>query len=136
MYLYFLKKHCFQKQYDFELATKLHWASLPSFLKWRYFYAEIISTGIQNKLIYIKLFHYLNEQKERIHIIIAFLWGFPGGSDGKESACNAGDQDSIPGWGRSPGGGNGNPLQYSCLENPMDRGVWWATVHGVAKSRT
>ena len=62
--------------------------------------------------------------------------GFPGGSDGKESACNAGDPGSIPGSGRSLGEGNGNPLQYSCLENPMDRGAWWATVHGVAKSRT
>ena len=57
--------------------------------------------------------------------------GFPGGSVGKESACNAGDPGSIPGWGRSPGEGNGYPLQYSCLENPMDRGAWWATVHGV-----
>ena len=62
--------------------------------------------------------------------------GFPGGSDSKESACNAGDLGSIPGLGRSPGGGHGNPFQYSCLENPMDRGVWWATVHGVAKSWT
>jgi len=52
---------------------------------------------------------------------------------GKESACQTGDTDLIPGWGRSPGGGNGNPLQYSCLENPMDRGAWWATVHGVTK---
>ena len=52
------------------------------------------------------------------------------------SASNAGDLDSIPGSGRSPGEGNGNPLQYSCLENPMDGGAWWATVHGVAKSRT
>ena len=55
---------------------------------------------------------------------------FPGGSDGKESACNAGDLGSIPGLGTSPGEGNGNPLQYSCLENPMDGGAWWATVHG------
>ena len=58
------------------------------------------------------------------------------GSNGKESACNAGDPSSIPWSGRSPGGRNGNPLQYSCLENPMDRGAWWATVHGVAKSQT
>ena len=58
------------------------------------------------------------------------------GSDSKASACNAGDPGSIPGSGRSLGEGNGNPLQYSCLENPMDRGAWWATVHGVAKSRT
>ena len=62
--------------------------------------------------------------------------GFPGGSDGKESTCNAGDLSSIPGSGKSPGGGNGNPLQYSYLDNPMDRGAWWATVHGVTKSRT
>ena len=55
--------------------------------------------------------------------------GIPGGSDGKESACNSGDLGSIPGSGRSPGEGKGYPLQYSCLENPMDRGAWWATVH-------
>ena len=61
---------------------------------------------------------------------------FPGGSEGKESTCNAGDSGSIPGLGRSAGEGTGNPFQYSCLENPMDRGAWWATVHGVAKSRT
>ena len=60
----------------------------------------------------------------------------PGGSEVKASTCNAGDLGSIPGSGRSPGEGNGNPLQYSCLENPMDGGAWWATVHGVAKSRT
>ena len=60
--------------------------------------------------------------------------GFPGGSDGRESACNAGDLGSIPGLGRSPGRGHSNPLQYSCLENPMDRGAWWAVVHGVTKS--
>ena len=59
--------------------------------------------------------------------------GFPSGSDGKESACNEGDLGSIPGSGRSPGEGNGYPLQYSCLGNPMDRGHWWATVHGVAE---
>ena len=62
--------------------------------------------------------------------------GFLGGSDGKASACNAGDPGSIPRLGRSPGEGNGNPLQYSCLENSMDGGAWWATVHGVAKSWT
>ena len=62
--------------------------------------------------------------------------GFPGGSDGKESACNAGDLGLIPGLGRSPGGEHGNLLQYSCLENPMEGGAWWARVQGVAKSRT
>ena len=59
---------------------------------------------------------------------------FPGSSDGKASAYNVGDLGSIPGSGRSPGEGNGNPLQYSCLENPMDGGAWWATVHGVTES--
>ena len=62
--------------------------------------------------------------------------GFPGGLDSEESAFNARDMGLIPGLGRSPGEGNGNPLQYSCLENPMDSGAWWATVHGVAKSQT
>ena len=63
-------------------------------------------------------------------------WGFLGGSDDKESASEAGDSGSIPGSGRSPEEGNGNPLQYSCLENPMDGRAWWAKVYGVAKSRT
>ena len=62
--------------------------------------------------------------------------GFPGGSEDKASTCNAGDPGLIPGLGRSPGEGNGNPLQYSCLENPVDRGAWQATVHGVASSQT
>ena len=61
---------------------------------------------------------------------------FPGGSEVKTSACNEGDLSSIPGLGRSPGEGNGNPLQYSCLGNPLDRGAWWATIHGVAKTWT
>ena len=60
---------------------------------------------------------------------------FPGGSDGKASAYNAGNLGLIPGLGRSLGEGNGNPLQYSCLENPMDRGVWQATVNGLARVR-
>ena len=60
---------------------------------------------------------------------------FPGGSEVKASACNVGDVGSIPGLGRSPGEGNGNALQYSCLENPKDGGAWWATVHGVSKSQ-
>ena len=68
------------------------------------------------------------------HHFIVFR-GFIDGSDGRESAYNVGDLGSIPGSGRSPGEGNGNPLQYSCLENFMDRGAWQATVHGVAKSR-
>ena len=63
------------------------------------------------------------------HIYQHYL-GFPGGAEVKASACNVGDLGLIPGSGRSPGEGNGNPLQYSCLENPMDGGDWWATVHG------
>ena len=59
--------------------------------------------------------------------------GFPGGSVVKNTPANVGDMGLIPGWGRSPGEGIGNLLQYSCLENPMDRGAWWATVHGVAR---
>ena len=64
------------------------------------------------------------------------FFGLPCGSVGKESNCNAGDLGVIPGLGRSPGGRHGNPLQYSCLENPMDRGAWQATVHVFAKSHT
>ena len=61
---------------------------------------------------------------------------FPGGSGGEVSVCNTGGLGSIHGLGISPGGGHGTPLQYSCLENPMDGGAWWDTVHGIAKSRT
>ena len=79
--------------------------------------------------------------------IRVFSWCFPGGSDGKESTCKAGDPGSIPGSGRSSGEGNGYPIQYSCLENSMDRGAWhamvhgdreawWVTVHVAAKSQT
>ena len=66
----------------------------------------------------------------------ALALGLPGGSESKEPAFSAEEPGSIPGWGRSPGEGNGNPLQYSCLENPMDREAWQATVHGVAGSKT
>ena len=65
---------------------------------------------------------------------VACIWGFPSSSDGKESACSAGDLGAIPGLERSPGEGHGNPLQISCLENPMDKGAWWATAHGVTES--
>ena len=67
------------------------------------------------------------------NVYIKAVWGFPWGLDDKESACNAGDPCSIPGLGRSPGEGNGNPLQFSSLENSMDRGAWWVTVHGVVE---
>ena len=64
-----------------------------------------------------------------------FTQGFPGGSQGKASACNGGGLGSIPGSGRSPGEGNGHPLKYFCLKNSMDGGAWWATVHGVTNSQ-
>ena len=70
-----------------------------------------------------------------IYLVISVL-GFPCGSVVKNLSANVGDMGLIPGSGRAPGGGNGNPLQYSCLGNPMDRGAWQATVHGIAKSRT
>ena len=76
----------------------------------------------------------------QVALLHSFLWLsnilFPGGSVVKNLPAMAGDTGLIPGLGRSPGEGNGNPIQYSCLENPMDRETWWATVHGVAKSRT
>ena len=68
-------------------------------------------------------------------IFVVEIWGFPGGSDGKVTVSHAGDWDSVPGLGRFPGEGNGNPLQYSCLENSMDRGTWRATVHGSQRVR-
>ena len=80
-------------------------------------------------------FQFLNTGTISFPITVIVL-GFPGGSDGKESVCNAGDVGTIPGLGRSPGGGHGNPLQYFCLENPMDRGAWQAMVHRVAQSQT
>ena len=101
--------------------------------------------------VYKKLVYALGNQKnpcESLYCSICFIAVFgaepakcleyaciPGGSDCKESACNAGDLGLIPGLGRSPGEGNGNTLQYSCLENSMDRGAWWATVHGVRRIR-
>ena len=72
-------------------------------------------------------------EKETITVKHLFKRGFSGGSDGKGSACNAGDLGLTPGSGRSPGKGNGNQLQYSCLENFMDRGAWWAAVMGLQR---
>ena len=80
------------------------------------------------------LYHWHHLESPLIsHYILIY---FPGSSDGKASACNEGDLGLIPESGRSPGEGNGNPLQDSCLENPMDGGAWWATVRGIAKSQT
>ena len=79
--------------------------------------------------------HKESDTTERLQLNYSGM-GFPGGSDIKESACNAGDLGSIPGSRRSPGEGNGYPLQYSCLENSRDIEAWQATVHGAAESRT
>ena len=90
----------------------------------------------QKSLGSIRMDSQLTEFTARVSVMEG--WGFPGGSVVKRPPANAGDTGdvgSIPRWGRSPGGGNGNPLQYSSLENPIDRGGWWATVHGVIKSR-
>ena len=96
-------------------------------------------------LLVLEIFKYLLTNPLQYRCVLDYVWvrvclcfplpagGFPGGSDGKESACNAGDPGSIPVLGRSPGEGNGNPHQYSCLENSMDKEAWWATDHGVAK---
>ena len=82
--------------------------------------------------VFIKQFSFF--QTLNFYLVLGYSWlmDFPGGSDSEESACNAGAPGSIPGSGRSCGKGNGIPLPYSCLENFVDRGAWWATVHGVA----
>ena len=85
-----------------------------------------VRTGVSND----------SQMEERIVKLPSLTKDFPGGSDGKVSGYKAGDPGSITGSGRSPGEGNGNPLQCSCLENPMDGGAWQATAHGVAKSWT
>ena len=77
-----------------------------------------------------------NSSKREVYNSTILPWGFSGGSGGKESTHNMGEPGSISGLGRHPGKGNGTPLQYSCLQNLMDRGASWATVHGVSKSQT
>ena len=84
----------------------------------------------------VECLRFSTKHTEIIWVWIASLMAFHGGSDSKESACNVGNQGLIPRLGRFPGERNGNPHQYSCLENSMDIGAWWATVHGVVKSRT
>ena len=99
--------------------------------------------------LYSPLGHKESDTTERLHVHFSLLlsgymprsriagsYDFPGGSDNKESACDVGDLGLIPELGRSPGERNSKPLQYSCLENPIDKGAWWATVPGVAKSQT
>ena len=104
------------------LAWEIPWTEEPGGLQ---------SMTSQESDMTLQLNHYHQYSK-------AFMYcrGFPGGSDGKESACSPGNQGSIPGSGRSPGEGNGNPLQHCFLENSMDRGGWQATIHWVTKSKT
>ena len=85
--------------------------------------------------VYIYVHYTTLHYTTHTHTHYTVYMGFPGGSNGKESACNMGNLGSIPGSGRSPGEGNDSPLQYSSLGNPMDRGAWQATVHAVAKSQ-
>ena len=94
--------------------------------------------GKQGKQIFLKAKKTMFQRGEKTVLINSTkrLGVFSGSSDGEESACNAGDLGLIPGSGRCPGEGNGNPLLYSCLENSMDGGTWWALVHGIAKSWT
>ena len=115
---------------------------LLSVLKWYAFRLTswFLSTHINCCLPgYLVIFQHIYPKPEKflcwVDIDVNYK-GFPGGSDGKESACIAGDLGLILGSGRSTRKGNGNPLHYSCLGNPIDRGAWWATVHGVTKSQT
>ena len=87
--------------------------------------------NLPEKEFRIMLARMTQDLRKRIEKMQEMFVGFPGGSDSKASACNAGDLGSVPGSGRSPGEGNGNPLQYSGLGNSMDRGAWWAIVYGV-----
>ena len=119
--------------------SPLHWSMFPRPAV-RLFYGLFLEHRLQSfpnkRYTGSEFFDLLNDWNVLILSIYLTYLGFPGGSEVKASACNVGDLGSIPGSGRSPGEGNGNPLQYSCLENPMDGGAWRATVHGVAKSWT
>ena len=110
-------------------ARVLEWGAIA--------FSDLTSLGtkkMQDKIIF--LYVYLDLSNRRSSMIKLRYLGFPSGSDGKESACNSGDPGSTPRSGRSHRERHGDPLQYSCLENPMDRGAWRTTVHGVAKSWT
>ena len=105
----------------------LVWHDLSQLLS---YFIKNLAFNFESFLVFLGICHNRSEKK----MLVGF--GFPCGSDGKESACNVGDLGSIPGLRRFPGEGNGYPLQYPGLENSIDRGAWWATVHRVGKSRT
>ena len=119
---------------------KVFWDSqgwLEEWTAWVFYHGCSLCSGLGRMTCFPPAFSSLCITQCTFAILFLFttgFWGFPGVSEGNESACSAGHLDLIPGLGKSPGGGQGNPLQYSCLENPMDRGAWRATVHGVAKS--
>ena len=104
--------------YQKKKTSLVGWASL----EW-----WIMDSGTQFQGLYIDFLYW--QFISQLSNVVDINLGFPGGSDGKQSACNAGDLGFIPGFGEFPGEGNGNPLQYSCLENSMDRGAWWAIIH-------
>ena len=124
-------------------AESIKWLNrkLSSCLSWRT-QCYHLQRAMGGRGASVELYHGLLQRRHSVPKILrkgkrlpeSLVVGFPGGSDGKESACNAVDPALIPGPERSPGEGKGNPLQYSLLENPMDRGAWWATVRGVTKS--
>ena len=111
-------------------ALEKEMATHSSVLAWR-----IPGTGEPGGLPSIGS-HRVGHDWSDLAVAAGMLWGFPGSSVVKNPPASAGDAGLIPGWGRARGEGNGNPLQYSYLENPMDRGAWWATVHGGLKSQT
>ena len=118
----FTLEFCYQLQHCIILMHNEITDSLISYL-FSLISVEVIIIVLFHKILWIKWGHKCNT-------------GLPCSSNGKQSACNAGDLGLIPGLGRSSGEGNGSPLQYSFLENPMDRGAWWVTVHGVSESQT
>ena len=128
------KKNHWRKKKSLRLRCALSVQEIAKRLKWLY----------QRIRKSVKRWCPWSERRQMMHGLgtlrtLAFAlseMGFPGDSDGKESACNVGDPDLISGSKRSPGEGSGNPLQYSCLENPVDRGAWQTTVCGVTKSQT
>ena len=120
---------------------KNNWKNFQKFLKWKTWicctHNYLHNIYIVFAIIYILCIRHYKSSRDNLNHTGGYtlILGFPGGSDCKESACRVGDPGSIPVLGRSPGERNVNLLQYSCLENPMDRGAWWATVHRVARVR-
>ena len=113
-----------------------HFGSASSFFLELFLYSSPVANWTPTKLGNFQCHIFLPFHTVHMTCSLFKYLVFPVGSDGKESACSAGEPISIPGLGRSPGEGNDNPLQYSCLENSVDRGAWWATVLGVMKSWT